>query len=73
MSDEVEVNPDKVDYAGRPMYGTYEIAWDFPGGLRCCVCFRVIPDGTPYGGRAEAMTEDSVPVEAVACVYCANS
>ena len=44
-------------------------AEDFPHGLRCGGCCRVLHEGEPYAERWTGMTED-VPAVMIVCVAC---
>lgn len=43
---------------------------EFPAGLRCAECSRIIKVDKPYMTRLIAATEDSIPIAKLVCVYC---
>jgi hypothetical protein len=44
----------------------------FPGGLRCSVCDREIPEGYPVGERFYGITHNGEELTETVCVYCGD-
>lgn len=44
---------------------------DWPHGLRCADCNRLLEDGDRYSERLDSFTGDGVPLVVIVCVGCA--
>jgi hypothetical protein len=43
--------------------------FDFPHGVRCAECERLLNVGQPYTTKIDSMVAE-VPIEMICCVYC---
>lgn len=54
-------------------YGTEYDPDQWPHGLRCIDCERLLGEGDRYATRLEAISGDGIPIVEIICLECALS